>query len=410
MNGCESAKKEIKVALNDPNPPTGNLQQDFCSAQNPTISNLVVAGSNINWYDATGLKLTVSTPLSDGKTYYATQTVDGCESTQKLAVKVSVANGGIPAGDYSTTICYETVSNTKEVNLNDYKTNHIANTSGLTFDFFDAANQSISNPSSQKLAVGANVFNVKISNALGCFVNVKLTLTLNPKPVLNMPQTAEFCSGKTINLDAGSGFSSYAWSKDNNPRVISTSQIFPVSTAGKYTVKVKNGFGCENSASVTVTQSSLGAITGVQIVNNSATIIMSNPGDFLYSLDNISWQKSISFTNLSNGNHTAFVKTSGGCVIGQMNFTIFNVPNSFTPNDDGINDTWKIDGMENYPNSDIKVYDREGKVLLSKITNGTFEWDGKFASRPLPSGSYWYVIKVSDGRILKGWLLIKNRN
>jgi gliding motility-associated-like protein len=410
VDGCESEKAMITVTVTNPAFPSGGSQQDFCSAQNPTISNLMVTGSNISWYDAAGLKLTASTPLSDGKTYYATQTVGGCESTQKLAVKVSVANGGIPAGDYSTTFCNDIVSNTKIVNLNDYKTNLIANTSGLTFDFFDSANQSISNPANQKLTVGANVFNVKISNTLGCFVNVKLTLTLNPKPQLNVPQAAEFCSGQTVNLDAGSGFSTYAWSKDNNPTIISASQIFQVSTAGKYMVKVKNDFGCENSASVTVTQSSLGAITGVQIVNNSATIVMSNAGDFLYSLDNVSWQKSNSFTNLSNGNHTALVKTSGGCVIGQMNFTIFNVPNSFTPNDDGINDTWKIDGMENYPNSDIKVYDREGKVILSKITNGTFEWDGTFASRPLPSGSYWYVIKVSDGRILKGWLLIKNRN
>ena len=97
-------------------------------------------------------------------------------------------------------------------------------------------------------------------------------------------------------------------------------------------------------------------------------------------------------------------------MIGQMNFTIFNVPNSFTPNADGINDTWKIHGMENYPNSDIKVYDRNGKLVLSKITSETFEWDGKFDSRAVPTGSYWYIIKVSDGRILNGWLLIKNRN
>jgi len=407
---CESAKTEVTVTLNDPTAPTGSTQQDFCSAQNPTISNLVVNGSNISWYDAAGIKLTTSTPLSDGKTYYATQTVNGCESTTRLSVKVSVANGGIPANDYATAFCNDTTATTKTVNLNDYKTSLIANTSSLTFEFYDSANQLIANPANQKLNIGLNAFHVKISNALGCFVYVKLNLTLDPKPALNLPTNAEFCSGQSVDLDAGSGFSSYEWTKDNNPAVISTSHIFSVSTVGKYTVKVKNSFGCESSASVTVTQSSLGTITGVQIVNNTATVIMSNSEDFLYSLDNAVWQNSKTFANLSNGNHTVFVKTTGGCVIGQMNFTIFNVPNSFTPNADGINDTWKIDGMENYPNSDIKVYDRNGKIVLSKITNGTFEWDGKFDSRPLPTGNYWYVIKVSDGRILNGWLLIKNRN
>ena len=410
LNGCESAKTEITVTLNDPTAPTGSTQQDFCSAQNPTVSNLAVTGQNIIWYNSAGAMLTSSTPLSDGKTYYATQTVGGCESIQKLAVKVSVANGGIPANDYTTAFCNDTTATTKTVNLNEYKTNLIANTAGLTFEFNDSANQLIANPANQKLNIGANVFDVKISNTLGCFVSVKLDLTLHPKPTLNLPASAEFCSGQSVNLDAGSGFSSYEWTKDSNPTVISTKQTLSVSEVGKYTVKVRNIFGCENTSSVMVTKSSFGTITGVQIVNNTATVIMSNSGDFLYSLDNAVWQTSNIFSNLSNGSHTIFVKTSGNCVIGQMNFTIFNVPNSFTPNSDGINDTWKIDGMEIYPNSDIKVYDRNGKLVLSKITAGTFEWDGKFDSRALPTGSYWYIIKVSDGRILNGWLLIKNRN
>lgn len=410
LNGCESAKTEITVTLNDPTAPTGSTQQDFCSAQNPTISNLTVTGQNIIWYDSTGTILTASTPLSDGKTYYATQSVNGCESTTKLAVKVAVANGGIPANNYATAFCNDTTATTKIVDLNNYRTSLIANTAGLTFEFFDSANQSITNPANQKLNIGANVFDVKISNTLGCFVYVKLDLTLHPKPTLNLPASAEFCSGQSVNLDAGSGFSSYEWTKDSNPTVISTKQTLSVSEVGKYTVKVRNIFGCENTSSVMVTKSSFGTITGVQIVNNTATVIMSNSGDFLYSLDNAVWQTSNIFSNLSNGSHTIFVKTSGNCVIGQMNFTIFNVPNSFTPNSDGINDTWKIDGMEIYPNSDIRVYDRNGKLVLSKITAGTFEWDGKFDSRALPTGSYWYIIKVSDGRILNGWLLIKNRN
>ena len=93
-----------------------------------------------------------------------------------------------------------------------------------------------------------------------------------------------------------------------------------------------------------------------------------------------------------------------------IKFSIFLVSNAFSPNGDGINDTWKIDGIENYPNSEIKVLDRFGNPVLNHVTNGIFEWDGKSNSRNLPTGSYWYDIKVSDGRILQGWLLLKNRN
>lgn len=238
----------------------------------------------------------------------------------------------------------------------------------------------------------------------------KVKITLNQKPILNLPPTDEFCNGKSVDLNAGSGFSSYEWTKDDDPTIIFGKQIFPVSEAGKYTVKVTNVFLCENSASIIVTESVIATITGVQIVNSTATILLSNSGNFEYSLDNLAWQDSNIFSNLPNGNYTVFVRTKLGCVIGSANFSIFSVANVFTPDADGINDTWKIDGLENYPNSEVQVYDRFGNMVLQKIINGTFEWNGTNNSRKLPTGNYWYVVKVSDGRLLNGWVLLKNRN
>lgn len=410
LNGCESAQKEILVNVNDPLPPTGNATQDFCSAQNPIISNIIVTGQNVKWYDGSGNLLSVTTPLVDGTTYYGTQMVNGCESSQKLPVNVNVTNGGIQAKDFSTPFCNDTTANTKADNLNNYKGNLIANPGNYSFEFFDANNQVIPNPANVNLNIGANLFNVKVSNSLGCFVFVKLTLTLNPKPILNLPTEVEFCKGQNATLNAGIGFSSYEWRKDNSATVISTNQILEVSEAGKYSVKVKNSFGCENVSSVNVTQSIIATIVGIQIVNNTATVQMSTAGDFEYSLDNIKWQDSNVFKNRENGSYTVFVRTKLGCIIGSMNFSIFSISNVFTPNADGSNDTWKISGLENYPGSKIEVFDRFGDVVFQKITNGSFEWNGYSNSRVLPTGNYWYVIKVSDGRLLNGWVLIKNRN
>lgn len=410
LNGCESAKTEILVNVNDPNPPTGNATQDFCSAQLPTIYNIQIVGQNIKWFDASGTALPESTPLIDGQTYYATQTVNGCESTQKAAITVSIKNGGIPANDYSFAFCNDTNSNTKSENLNNYKGNLITNPSAYIFEFFDSNHQVITDAANVTLDIGATIFNVKISNNLGCFVFVKLTLTLHPKPILNLPLNVEFCNGQNATLDAETGFSSYEWTKIGDPKIISTKQILVVTEAGKYNIKVKNSFGCENSTIINVTQSVMATITGIQIVNNTATVQISNGGDFEYSLDNVIWQNSNTFKNLSNGTYTVFVKTKLGCIIGSMNFSIFNISNIFTPNADGSNDTWKISGLENYPGSEIQVFDRFGNLVLQKITNGSFEWDGFSNSRVLPTGNYWYVVKVSDGRLLNGWVLIKNRN
>jgi gliding motility-associated-like protein len=90
--GCTSgatANVVINAQPATPAPPTGLSTQNFCTANNPVISNLVATGTNILWYDvaAGGTPLDVNTPLADG-TYYATQTSGGCESDPRLAVLV----------------------------------------------------------------------------------------------------------------------------------------------------------------------------------------------------------------------------------------------------------------------------------------------------------------------------------
>ena len=91
-------------------------------------------------------------------------------------------------------------------------------------------------------------------------------------------------------------------------------------------------------------------------------------------------------------------------------FTIFKINNVFTPNADGVNDEWKIEGIENYPGSKVRVIDRFGTVVLDKTVKGPFSWNGEYLSRNLPTGNYWYYITLSDGRILTGYVTLKNRN
>jgi hypothetical protein len=88
-NGCSSIASVV-VTINVTNAPTGTASQTFCGSAN--LSQLVVTGSNIRWYNAAtgGTEYPVSlwslVGLVNGTTYYATQTVNGCESTTRLAV------------------------------------------------------------------------------------------------------------------------------------------------------------------------------------------------------------------------------------------------------------------------------------------------------------------------------------
>jgi len=98
-NGCSSQLTQtVTVNVSDPAAPTGSAFQSFCSINNPTIANLNVVGTAIQWYSSAigGTPLPATTALSDDSTYYASQTIGGCESNLRLAVTVVTGNDPVP--------------------------------------------------------------------------------------------------------------------------------------------------------------------------------------------------------------------------------------------------------------------------------------------------------------------------
>ncbi|MDG4949732.1 T9SS type B sorting domain-containing protein, partial [Weeksellaceae bacterium KMM 9724] len=84
-----------------------------------------------------------------------------------------------------------------------------------------------------------------------------------------------------------------------------------------------------------------------------------------------------------------------------------NIPNVITPNNDGMNDTWFVDGLiEAYPNAQLEIYNRYNKLLYQGIGAENCEWNGTYAGRALPSGSYWYLLKLADGNVKTGHISI----
>jgi hypothetical protein len=106
VDGCESNYNIISVTLNENNvvSPTGATEQEICSTG--SIADIEVAGDNVIWYDAEtdGNELALDTPIEE-TTYYATQTVGGCESLTPLAVSVTELNIAAPTGDLAQAFC-----------------------------------------------------------------------------------------------------------------------------------------------------------------------------------------------------------------------------------------------------------------------------------------------------------------
>ena len=73
------------------------------------------------------------------------------------------------------------------------------------------------------------------------------------------------------------------------------------------------------------------------------------------------------------------------------------VPNVFSPNGDGINDTWMVQYLDTYPGCTVEVYNRYGQVVFHS-TGYSRPWDGRYNGQPLPVGTYYWIINPKNGR------------
>jgi gliding motility-associated-like protein len=91
----------------------------------------------------------------------------------------------------------------------------------------------------------------------------------------------------------------------------------------------------------------------------------------------------------------------GGCAISDdvfvklLKFPV--IPNTFTPNGDGINDTWRIDFLNTYPENRVQIFTRTGKIVFESRGYNT-PWDGTIKGKPLPFDTYYYIIEPGNGR------------
>ncbi|TAK32706.1 MAG: gliding motility-associated C-terminal domain-containing protein, partial [Saprospiraceae bacterium] len=70
--------------------------------------------------------------------------------------------------------------------------------------------------------------------------------------------------------------------------------------------------------------------------------------------------------------------------------------NGFSPNGDGVNDFFQINGLQNYPGHRLQVYNRWGNLVFAAV-NYQNTWDGKWKNQDLPDGTYFYYLDLGDG-------------
>ena len=209
--------------------PTGNIEQTFCSGA--AISNLVANGTTINWYltPSGGTALSSSTLLLNNTSYFATQTINGCESQTRLEVKVTLVN--IQINTPNTTVCPAGSTTLTASDLNNLSSTNCLNVSaqlqnGLQafYPFCGNAND-ISGSSLNGTVVGA-------TSTSDRFGNLNSAYLFGQNQQINIPNT----SGKNtypLTISLWYNTSTVSDGQGQNGRSIFT----------KYTPASWNGFG-----------------------------------------------------------------------------------------------------------------------------------------------------------------------
>ncbi len=402
--------KSVDVCKGNPSSFTfnGNVSSGY---DNPVYQWEVSIDSGITWSDIAGANTTtyVRLPNNNSGAYH---------------YRLAVAQGN----NIAVPSC-RVVSNVVTVNVNPIPIPAAANTGpgctgkaltlkamqGNIFSWsgpngFTSSDQ---NPLIQSAALNnTGRYYVKAISDKGCVNTDSTDVVINISPQVNAGNDAEICEGKSTQLFAtGSNILFYNW----NPSIsLSNSNIAnPIASPTEttlYIITASNNF-CNDYDSVTVTVNKkpvADAGPDRVIIRGQSAVLNGKAGveNFTFSWTPNQFISSTSILNpvVNPPNVTAYilnVASNIGCGIATdtVLVKVYNdlyIPNAFTPNGDGKNDTWTIETLEAYPDAEVKVFNRYGELVYYNHGKKV-QWDGKYRGVLQTSGVYVYIIDLKNG-------------
>ena len=206
-----------------------------------------------------------------------------------------------------------------------------------------------------------------------------------------------------ITVTGGAQPYNYQWSNDRDME-----DIFGLQP-GLYTVTITDGNNCKQDKEINLQEPE---VLYYETVITPASCNLVPNGEVLFNTFGGTppyyyvWQEatleSPLITGVQAGIYRVFLTDSKNCSFS----TYFEVPivyencvgltNAFTPNGDGFNDTWIIEGIELFPEAEIRIYDRYGN-MVDFYTPNDAPWDGYNDGELLPVDTYYYVIELNFG-------------
>lgn len=267
-------------------------------------------------------------------------------------------------------------------------------------------------------------FNVSLlvtSNA-GCSKTITIPVnTIHPQPISNFGISKnEICVGDEILLSDSTNSmdgitTQWFWNLGDGTAANTPNLLHTYPAAGNYSISLYtiNSHGCKSDVRIKpfvvhpypVVDAGPdrkvleGGIITIQAVA-TGTNLQYNWTPTRY-LDNPSLLKPKCINPEFDILYTLKVTAPGGCSRTDNMFVdvlkVPSIPNTFSPNNDGINDTWQIRYLDEYLNNRLQVFTRAGQLVYEN--KGLYTpWDGRYKGKPLPMDTYYFIIEPGEGR------------
>ncbi len=253
-------------------------------------------------------------------------------------------------------------------------------------------------------SLAGDTYLVFVKDAMGCIVNQTITVENGA----NLAATAEViyeCSGDTptnrvvVTLEDDSIASDVLYALDtDDANALVLEPSFENIAPGVHFITIAHANGCMNTVEFQIEQFEPLTLTAVQQNLNEITAVATGGKEgYTFYFDGTDNGDKNTFFIKRTDTYTVRVVDENGCESTTsifMEFIDIEIPNFFTPDGDGQNDLWLPRNIAQFPQIWINVYDRYGR-LVYRLEDSPEGWDGFYQENTLPTGDYWYVIKLN---------------
>ncbi|NJB71468.1 gliding motility-associated-like protein/uncharacterized repeat protein (TIGR01451 family) [Saonia flava] len=166
---------------------------------------------------------------------------------------------------------------------------------------------------------------------------------------------------------------------------------------GPHTLTISHANGCINTIDFVIDAfEPLTLVLEQNNINEITAIATGGTQNYTFTFDGINNGDENTYYITRTDTYTVTVTDENGCTVSAeifMEFIDIEIPNFFTPDGDGMNDFWVPENIEQFPEILTIIFDRYGREVYRMELNDA-GWDGLYQNSELPTGDYWYIIKL----------------